>query len=371
MTRFAIRIVAIIALGLGLAACTLPRSAPVQKELLRGANTDEADFAVYEVTRAFLPSVAQWPRTGSQPNYKWIGHAGGFSGGRIAAGDKVDLTIWDSSDNSLLTAPQQKVVDLKGTTVASSGEIFVPYLDKIRVAGMTPDNAREKIQERMEAIIPSAQVQLTLTPGRRNSVDLVGGVNKPGSFPLADRNTTIMSLLSQGGGASAALENPLVRLNRGGASYAISLARLYAEPGLDTVLKGGDKVVVEEDPRYFIAVGAAGKQNLFPYTRARITAIEALATIGGISSARANPKGILVLREYPPSALSAGTRGPRKTRVVFTIDLTTADGVFSAGKFQINPGDVIFPTESPVTSVRTIFSLIGSVVGLGNQISSL
>lgn len=370
MTRFAIRIASIITLGLGLAACTLPRSAPVQKEMLRGANSDKADFAIYEVTRAFLPSVAQWPSTGSQPNYKWIGHAGGFSGERIAAGDQIDLTIWDSSDNSLLTSPEQKVVGLKGSKVTPSGEIFVPYLDKIRVAGMTPDSAREEIQDRMEAIIPSAQVQLTLTPGRKNSVDLVGGVSKPGSYPLTDRNTTVMSLLSQGGGAATSLDNPLVRLNRGGGTYAISLARLYAAPGLDTVVRGGDKIVIEEDPRYFIAVGAAGKQNLFPYTRARITAIEALATIGGISSTRANPKGVLVLREYPPSALSAGTRGPRKTRVVFAIDLTTADGVFSAGKFQINPGDVIFPTESPITTAQTIFSLIGSVIGLGNQVTS-
>lgn len=370
MTRLAIRIVAIFTLGLSLVACTLPRSAPAQKEMLRGANTDEADFAVYQVTRAFLPSVAHWPATGSQPHYRWIGHAGGFSAERIAAGDQIDLTIWDSSDNSLLTSPQQKTVDLKGSKVTPSGEIFVPYLDKIRVAGMTLDDARQAVQDKMEAIIPSAQVQLSVTPGRKNSVDLVGGVNKPGSYPLADRNTTVLSLLSLGGGASAALENPLVRLNRDRSTYAISLSRLYAEPGLDTVIRGGDKVVVEEDPRYFIAIGASGQQNLFPYTRARITAIEALATIGGISSTRANPKGVLVLREYPPSALSAGTRGPRKTRVVFAIDLTTADGVFSAGKFQINPGDVIFPTESPITTAQTIFSLIGSVISLGNQVTS-
>jgi len=368
--NFTIRALTIVSLGVILAACTLPRGAPIESELLRGADTEEADFAVYEVTRDFLPTVAAWPRTGNLPNYKWIGRTEGFNGERIERGDMLDMAVWDSSENSLLTAVEQKVVAFNKVKVSPSGEIFVPYLDKVRVAGMTPERAREVIQNEMELIIPSVQVQLTLKPGQKNSVDMVGGVGKPGSYPLANRNTSILSLISQGGGAAPSLNNPLVRLNRGGTSYAVALGRLYAEPGLDTILRGGDKIVLEEDPRYFVAIGAAGKQNLFPYTRSSITAIEALAIIGGIQSARANPEGILILREYPASALAAGQRGPQKNRVVFTIDLTKADGVFSAGKFQINPGDVIFPTESPVNSVRTIFGLIGSVVGLGRQVSA-
>ena len=57
--------------------------------------------------------------------------------------------------------------------------------------------------------------------------------------------------------------------------------------------------------------------------------------------------------------------------MVFTIDLTTADGLFSAGQFRIQPGDLVYGTESPVTQARTIFGLIGSAFGVVNTAASL
>lgn len=355
-------------LMVALAGCgtELPRGAANEGEILRGAGDVGAGFAVYPVTRNLLPSVAQWPRTGPASPGQWTVRRGGPAGAVIAAGDTVDLTIWDSAESSLLTTPGQKVVALSGVRVSTSGTIFVPYLDDIRVAGLTPDVARTRIQDQMEAIIPVAQVQLAHTPGRQSTVDLVGGVTSPGSYPLYDRNTTVLSLLAQGGGASTALQNPLVKLIRDGRTNAISLERLYADPGLDTLVRGGDKILLEEDRRYFIALGAAGTQDVVPFTRASLSALEALAEIGGLSERRANPEGVLVLREYPASALGAGTRGPREQRVVFTVDLTSAEGLFAAKSFEIMPGDLVLPTESPITNAQTIFSLIGSAFGLLN-----
>jgi polysaccharide export outer membrane protein len=86
---------------------------------------------------------------------------------------------------------------------------------------------------------------------------------------------------------------------------------------------------------------------------------------------RANPEGILILREYPASAVSAGVRGPRRTRVVFTLDLTTSDGLFSARNFFIQSGDLVLATESALTDTRTILGLVGSVFGLVNAAGNL
>jgi polysaccharide export outer membrane protein len=70
------------------------------------------------------------------------------------------------------------------------------------------------------------------------------------------------------------------------------------------------------------------------------------------------------LREYPASALDAGQRGPRQQRVVFTIDLTTSDGLFSARNFYINSGDLVLATESALSSVNVVFGIVGSAFGL-------
>ena len=69
-----------------------------------------------------------------------------------------------------------------------------------------------------------------------------------------------------------------------------------------------------------------------------------------------------VLRDYPASAVRSG--GPSQRQVVFTLDLTTADGLFAARKFPIHHGDLAMATESPVTNLRTVLGLIGSAFGV-------
>ena len=98
--------------------------------------------------------------------------------------------------------------------------------------------------------------------------------------------------------------------------------------------------------------------------RDQISAMDAVSIMGGLQDSKADPKGILILREYPASAVSSGVRGPRQTRVVFTVDLTTADGLFSARNFQINPGDLLIATESPVKSALTISNIVGNIFGI-------
>jgi polysaccharide export outer membrane protein len=362
---------ALLAACLVLAACSLPRGAALQSEVLATADDETAAFAVYPVTRDLLPAIGQWPLTGEQ-HFSWISR--GQRGGRhpIAAGDQLDLQIWDSGENSLLTGAGQKVVGLQKLVVDPDGRIFVPYLDRVEVAGSSTEQARMRIQDQLAVLIPSAQVQLGLTAGPNSSVSLVGGVGQPGSFPLPDQGLTVLNLLSLGGGVSEALKNPQIRLMRGGEIYGTSVARLFAEPGLDTSLRGGDKVIVQEDKRYFLSLGAAGSEAIHPFPKDVVTGLDALSIIGGISDARADPKGLLILREYPSSAVAASTgQGPGKAQVVFTLDLTTADGLFSARKFRVNPGDLILATESPVTKTQTILGLIGSSFGVANAASGI
>ncbi|GIT92695.1 polysaccharide biosynthesis protein [Jannaschia pagri] len=358
-----VKVVTGIMLVLVLSACSLPRGAALQREVLAGSDDASADFAVYPVTRALLPTVQQWPLVGEE-HLSWISASHGSNSQQIRPGDTVSVVIWDSNENSLLTPTGTRQVTLDALRVSPGGSIFVPYVGDVRISGMTPERARGRLQNAVEPIAPSAQVQLSLTEGRGNSVDLVGGVASPGSYPMPDRNYTVLSLIAAGGGVSASLANPQIRLKRGSRLFGTSIDRLYDEPGLDTLLRGGDQIIVEEDERYFLSVGAAGSESLHPFTKDIVTAMDAVSIVGGVLDTRGNPQGVLILREYPRNALSAGTRGPRNQQVVFTIDLTSADGLFAARNFRISPKDVVYVTESPVVSAQTVFSLIGSAFGL-------
>lgn len=358
-------------LVLALAGCALPRGAAMQGEILKGAENEDRDFQVVAVSRDTIGSLARWPL----PPQSNPTHAGWPQGGlrtpdsaTIAAGDSIAITIWDNEENSLLTSAQQKSVQLTQVTVANDGTVFVPYVGKVEVRGRSADQARERLQEALATALPSAQVQVAVAPGRQNTADLVGGVAKAGSYPIPDRSFSVLSLISQGGGVNSALANPIVKLVRGGKAYGISVERLFAQPSLDISLRGGDKVIVEDDPRQFLALGAAGKQTTIAFPQDKVSALDAVSLIGGVNASRANPKGVLILREYAGKQVRGDGRGPDRSRVVFTVDLTSADGLFSARNFQIASGDLVLATESPVTSTRTVFGLIGQIFGLANQV---
>ncbi len=356
---------------LTIAGCTIPRGAALSSEILKEQESTDPSFQVVSVTRQKIPELRSWPQTGWSGSYTWMSGRRGPQSPIIRAGDRLTLEIWDSQENSLLTGATAKQAVLPGLVVSPKGVIFIPYLGGVEVRNMTPWDAREKIQTAMEPIIPSAQVQLTLEMGQQNSVDLVGGVARPGTYPLPDRNYTILSLLAQGGGISASLRNPVVRTIRSGKSYEIRADRLMSDPALNITLRGDDKVLVEEDKRYFTALGATGREELVYFNRDDITTLEALSMIGGLNDGRANLKSVLILRDYPRKALRWNGTGPEQEQVVFTFDLTSADGLFAARKFPIHPQDTVFATEAVITSARTVLGLIGSVVGVSNAVSNV
>jgi polysaccharide export outer membrane protein len=134
-------------------------------------------------------------------------------------------------------------------------------------------------------------------------------------------------------------------------------------------------VILEQDDRYFLSLGTTSSEALHPFTKSEVSALDALAIIGGVTDGRANPQGVLILREYDPSAVIPGAvpspAGPPHDRVVFTINLTSADGLFSAGRFMIQPGDLVYGTESPLGSATTILGIFGNVLTTGTRLADL
>jgi len=369
MLRFLMGVCAILSLS----ACDwIPRGAGLQSEVLAAARDDNPetipDFAVEIVTVSNVATFMRWPAADSA-HLHWIDRVDQPNTRSIKAGDTLRITVWATENDGLLTGPGQRNVTLPDARVSSSGRIFLPYIGDFLVSGMSPDRARARVEEAYTRVQPSAQVQLEMIEGRAQEVSLIGGVANPGAFALPDNDFTILQLIADRGGISSGLENPQVRLQRNGHLYGVSAERLFNNPRLDTTLVGGDKVFVQADDRTFLSLGAAGTEAIHTFPSDTVTALQAMSIIGGISDTRADPKGILVLRRYPLSKVTTDRSGPDHPRTVFTLDLTTADGLFSADQFEVQPGDLIYVTESPVTAARSIFGLLGSVIGLNNSLN--
>ncbi|HHS83031.1 MAG TPA: hypothetical protein ENJ68_05865 [Devosia sp.] len=156
---------------------------------------------------------------------------------------------------------------------------------------------------------------------------------------------------------------------RHGTTYEIRAEELFSNAARNVTMRGGDKVIIEEDDRYFVALGATGTENLVYFDREQITALEALSMLGGLQDSRANLQGVLILREYPQSATSANrSNGPDMPQVIFTFDLTTADGLFAARKFRVNPRDTVIATESPIGPATSVLTFVSSLLAVGSKI---
>jgi polysaccharide biosynthesis/export protein len=184
---------------------------------------------------------------------------------------------------------------------------------------------------------------------------------------LPDDDFSILDLIAQSGGIPAQMVNPQVRVARGGRLYGVAFADLERNPALDAVLKPGDRIYVEQENRYFLSFGAAARETQIPFPRAKVSAMDAVSLIGGLTDVTADPKGVLVLRNYPASALRKDGSGPDKRRMIFAFNLLSADGLFSAGEFQIQDQDLVLVAQSPLVNQTAIAAFLSRLLTIPQQ----
>jgi len=133
--------------------------------------------------------------------------------------------------------------------VRPDGKISLQLLNDIDVAGLTPDQIRQKINEDAKKFFeePSATVVVKQINSRK--VYITGNVERPGTFPLL-RNTTVLQLIALAGGLkefAKASDITVVRNDASGqASYVFNYDEVKNRKNLaqNIVLKPGDTIIV-------------------------------------------------------------------------------------------------------------------------------
>ena len=101
-----------------------------------------------------------------------------------------------------------------------------------------------------------------------------------------------------------------------------------------------------------------------------MSALEAIATVGGLSTMAADPKGVFVLRDESEEIARAVLGQPDligDQRIVYVLDLTEPTGLFEARDFQIRDGDTLYVTEAPyVQWQKTLGAITGSTAVASN-----
>jgi polysaccharide export outer membrane protein len=345
--------------GLALvAACGLPRSGPTRGEIFAGSVLREGDAFVLTVDDRINRIAGVTPALGFSAGFQDAGLLGSDT---IQPGDVLALTIWENVDDGLLVPAGQNATVLEEVQVDGAGNIFVPYAGRIRAAGNTPEAVRRLISEQLEEQTPDPQVQVARLAGDGSTVSVVGAVAASGVYPIERPTRTLSAMLAAAGGVTIDPEIAQVTLVRGSHTGTIWFEDLFDHPGHDVALRAGDRIFVEEDQRSFTALGATGTQTLVPFESQTISAIEAIATVGGLDSRSADPTGVFVFRNEPEAIARQLTGIDTLTgtqRVIYVLDLTRPNGMFMARDFAIRDEDTVYVTEAPFTQFSKVISAI-------------
>jgi polysaccharide biosynthesis/export protein len=354
-----------LVLAAALSGCgILPRTGPSAREIKGSAADPALDMHVVEVT----PSVAAASRSLETLGFDsaFIG-AGVVSPDTIAPGDTLSVQVWENVDTGLLVGVGQKATELQALQVDQSGDIFVPYAGRVQAAGRSPDELRLAITESLATQTPDPQVEVRRVAGDGATVSVMGGVESPGVYPIQAPTLRLSAMLARAGGVALVPDVAQVKIERGGRVGRIWLQDLYDHPRNDIALRAGDRVIVEEDRRSFTALGATTGQARVAFTKRDMSALEAIASVGGLNAHAANPSGVFVFRDESADVANRvlGRRdlvGPQQ--VVYLLDLGKAAGMFGARDFIIRDEDTLYITEAPLGSWSRVLTAVTAAAAL-------
>ncbi len=370
MHRFPIRWVRGVALVTSLvmlSACQLPKAGPSKNEILSGSVNNGGNAFVVEVDDRVTRTTASVPQFGFSSSFT---SAASLTADTVRPGDVLGLTIWENVDDGLLAGDAGSSTALNEVQVDSEGFIFVPYAGRLRAAGNTPEELRGLITDELKEQTPDPQVEVRRLAGDGSTVSLTGTIGAPGIYPIERPTRTLLGMLSQAGGVAVASDIALVTLIRGDQRGTVWYEDLFRNPKLDVALRGGDRILVEEDSRSYIALGAAGSQSRVAFDSQDLSALEALAQVGGLISISSDPTGIFVLRRERQDIARQVMGRPDlqgDQRMIYLLNLTAPNGLFIARDFVIRDDDTIYVTEAPYAQWTKSISLIaGGLTPLAN-----
>lgn len=367
-SSYTLKVVVLLTSVALLASCGLPRSGPNKREIYSGSVDKKGDAYIVPVTAAVSAATSVQASFGFSDGFR---NAGVVGSDMISSGDTISVTVYENvKDDPLLGNSGQRITGLSEIQVDGQGFIYIPYAGRIKAAGQTPEGLRQAITRKLEDQTPDPQVSVARVAGDGSTVTISGQAGANGVYPIEAGTRTLASMLAKSGGVTIDPAVAIVRVTRGNHTGRIWLKDLYENPSFDIALRPGDKIMIEEDSRKFIALGATGAQSLVPFESPTMSALEAIATVGGLSTMAADPKGVFVLRDESEGIARIVLGKPELVgdqRIIYVLNLTEPTGLFEARDFQIRDGDTLYVTEAPfVQWQKTLGAITGSTSAAAN-----
>jgi polysaccharide biosynthesis/export protein len=343
------------------AGCT---SAPGMPHFTQGSSSTASgtteDGSVPTTIKKITPQLVKEERgrrdhQRSQDLSSLMGKPGAYS---IEPGDILSIVVWDHPELNVGVAPVPAgagadqapgATPVAGFIVDHEGMIQFPYAGQLKVSGLTQDQARNMLAQRLSKYIRSPNVTLRVQSYRSKRVYVDGEVKAPGLQAINDIPMTLMEAINRSGGFLPSADQSNVLLTRGGETYRVNVPQLV-QKGVNPnsiMLTSGDvvRVVSRDSSKVFIS-GEVVQPRALPMINGRLTLNEALGESGGINPLSGDAKQIYVVRKSATEP------------VVYQLDAEQTGALALAESFELEPKDVVYVAATPLTNWHRTISQI-------------
>jgi polysaccharide export outer membrane protein len=297
---------------------------------------------------------------------------------RFGIGDILSVTIFEASSGGLFIPSEAGVrpgnfITIPSQAVDVNGNVSIPYAGAIRARGRTQVELQQAIVDALKNRAIEPQVVVSVVEQRTSLITVLGDVQRPSRLPAQSAGERLLETIARAGGPAAAGfagsgsgQDLWVILEREGRRAIAPFGALIYEPVNNIWAHPDDIIFLYREPQTFLAFGAMGSQQQFPFGAWRLSVAEALAKAGGLSDAQADPAAVFLYRgETREVAEALGIdcsrfEGPL-IPVIYNFNFRGASGYFLATTFEMRNKDVMFASNSVsveqtkfMTYIRTI-----------------
>ncbi|OPH33382.1 polysaccharide biosynthesis/export family protein [Moraxella atlantae] len=358
-----------------------PNAGPTRSQVTMGTMTQVADNTVVPTGLTIIDIDANTVNRANQ-----ISHIQRFSDVYrstsvnqqvIQAGDVLNIALYEAppamllgTSGSLTGGTSSAEVKLPDQMVDSRGQISIPFLGKLTVAGKNPQQVQDMIVNglKRKANQPSAIVSI----GKNNSanVTVVGEVSNSVRMPLTGKGERVLDAIAAAGGTKYPSSRVTVQVNRGMQSVEMPMESLLNDARQNVVLQPGDVVSVNYQSKSFTVLGATVKNDEVNFESNGISLMQALARSGGLNDNRADARGVFIFRYETPRMLTydqlaqvpPAIKQTGRIPVVYRLNLKDPMSYIVAQNFPIHNNDVVYVSNAPATEFAKFLNMISQTV---------